>query len=137
MIELNENERAILAKIELDALALNDHIHVELNGKLSSMLMKALAERRATPEHRRNYFVAPFIHGPDLPPAVIAAFLAEVEACGHVTSYDVVPLRSAARNFVGKAGLAGRDAREFFKLTLDCGLGLSTSLSVRQAVSRA
>lgn len=64
-----------------------------------------------------------FIHGPDLPDAVIAAFREKVEDCGQITSGDIMPLAKHARQLTRIHGLNPRDAsEEFYKLALENGL---------------
>lgn len=76
-----------------------------------------------------------FVLGADLPDDVRDAFKAEVEACGMVTSSDVVPLGKKAKALTRRYGLKPHEARdEFFKLALDCGLAPHTAVFIRDAV---
>jgi hypothetical protein len=76
-----------------------------------------------------------FIYGPDLPTAVLDAFQRKVDACGFITSGDIVPLGDFARQQVRSHGLKPASAAdEFFKLALDCGLDISDARSIRDSV---
>lgn len=77
------------------------------------------------------------VYGPDLPGAVVEAFQKEVDACGSITSGDIVPLGDFARKQTRLHGLdSGSAAEEFFKLALDCGLDASSARSIRDAVKK-
>jgi hypothetical protein len=79
-----------------------------------------------------------FLFGPELPADIISAFELKVRECGDVTSSDIVPLGQLARQLARRVGQdLGKSAEEFFKLALDCGLGLSAAQSIRDAVKRA
>jgi len=79
-----------------------------------------------------------FLLGADLPAAVKADFTAKVTDTGHVTSSDVVPLGTFARQQARTHRLdATRAAEEFYKLVLDLGLSTGTATSIRNAVKRA
>lgn len=79
-----------------------------------------------------------FIEGCRLPQAVIDAFRREVSDCGTVTSGDIVPLGRFAQQQVRSHHLDPRQAsEEFYKLSLDCGLGPDDSSSIRNAVRRS
>jgi hypothetical protein len=76
-----------------------------------------------------------FILGCELPDAVVQAFSGAVEDCGPITSGDVAPLAANARALVRRSHLDPRvAAEEFFKLTLDCGLGASGAAAIRTSV---
>jgi hypothetical protein len=78
-----------------------------------------------------------FIYGPNLPGSVIEAFEEKVNACGQVTSGDVIPLAKAARQLARDVGLDRKDAaEEFFKLALELDLGESTGMSIRNQVMK-
>lgn len=78
-----------------------------------------------------------FIYGPHLPEEAMEAFRAEVESCGPVTSGDVVPLTKCARRLTREHRLEAHDAAdEFYKLALECGLGLSYASAVREYVRK-
>ena len=78
-----------------------------------------------------------FIHGSRLPRNAIDAFCREVANCGQVTSGDVIPLGKFAREQARSLGMdRGDTAEEFFKLALDCDIGLDYALHIRQAVKR-
>jgi len=76
-----------------------------------------------------------FVLGPDLPDAISSAFRARFEACGGVTSSDIVPLGREAKALTREYALKPYDAREvFYKLALDCGRSSSVATSIRDAV---
>ena len=76
-----------------------------------------------------------FIVGCALPDAVVQAFEGAVEECGQITSGDVAPLAANARALVRRSNLEPRAAaEEFFKLALDCGLGVSSAAAIRTSV---
>lgn len=56
-IELTETEKALFDQIELDPLALHDHVRAHQNGESVAELMKMLVDREAIPEHRVRWFV--------------------------------------------------------------------------------
>ena len=76
-----------------------------------------------------------FIHGPDLPESVIAAFAARVEECGQVTSSDIVPLAKHAKQLTRSHSLNAHDAsEEFYKLALEHGLDSGYAEIIRKQV---
>jgi hypothetical protein len=76
-----------------------------------------------------------FVCGADLPASAISAFRKEVAGCGTVTSSDVLPLGNFARRETRERGLPPQKAcEEYFKLALDCGMGLSHARAVRDRV---
>lgn len=80
-------------------------------------------------------FLRYFLFGAELPDATKAAFEDKVGNPEWVTSSDIVPIGTFARNLTRNHGLNKRDApEEFFKLCLDVGLPLSTAESVRRSV---
>jgi hypothetical protein len=79
-----------------------------------------------------------FLFGPDLPGSVIKAFRQAVSDSGPVTSGDIIPLGSCARQQARAHKLeASRAAEEFYKLALECGLEVFEARSIRSAVKRA
>ena len=76
-----------------------------------------------------------FIHGADLPARVIDSFSKAVEDCGPITSGDITPLSSAARQLARTHNLNPKvGAEEFYKLCLDLGLSPSNAASIRSSV---
>lgn len=76
-----------------------------------------------------------FIHGADLPPAVLTAFARAVEDCGMVTSGDIAPLSSTARQLTRTHLLNPKAAaEEFYKLGLDLDLSADAAASIRSSV---
>jgi hypothetical protein len=76
-----------------------------------------------------------FIYGAALPDRIANAFKKAVQDCGMVTSGDIAPLSSAARQLASSAGLERKAAaEEFYKLSLDLGLSPSNAASIREAV---
>lgn len=63
-----------------------------------------------------------FLYGPDLPSALQRQFSEAVEACGGVTSGDVLPLGDKARSLARTFGISKGRADEFFKLARECGV---------------
>ena len=79
-----------------------------------------------------------FLYGPDLPQQVIEAFRQKIADIGFVTSSDIIPLGSFARQLTRTNRLdAGDPAEEFFKLALDCGVKLYEARSIRDSVKAA
>ncbi len=172
-IELDEVEKVLLGKIELDAHALKGFDHNQENGKHVVALMERLKKRKAIPTHRLQWFTDPecniggrgssyleifernlhgtndvrlhphflahlryFIYGPDLPEAVMEAFVAAVKECGQVTSSDVLPLAREAKTLARNHQLdKNKAAEEFFKLARECGLSVSTATMIRKDVT--
>lgn len=80
-------------------------------------------------------FLRYFIYGADLPEPVLQAFVEAVEDCGLITSGDIAPLSSTARQLARAHRLVPKVAAdEFFKLCLDLGLDPSDAASVRSSV---
>jgi hypothetical protein len=78
-----------------------------------------------------------FLNGPDLPAAVIAAFLQRVAACYRVTSGDFPGLWAFVRELVRSHRLDRREAaEEFFKLALECGFETGSACSFRDAAMK-
>ncbi len=78
-----------------------------------------------------------FLFGADLPDEVVAAFEEGVGNPEWVTSSDIVPIGKLARDLTRRHGLdKSASADEFFKLSLDMGLGLSTASSVVRAIQQ-
>jgi hypothetical protein len=76
-----------------------------------------------------------FIHGADLPPPVLTAFARAVEDCGMVTSGDIAPLSSTARQLARTHSLDAKIAAdEFYKLCLDLDLSPDVAASIRSSV---
>lgn len=76
-----------------------------------------------------------FIHGADLPPAVLTAYARAVEDCGSITSGDIQPLSATARELVRAHRLDPKPAAdEFFKLCLDLDLDPQDAGSIRSSV---
>lgn len=75
-----------------------------------------------------------FIHGPELPEPLVAAFEDEVRACGNITSGDIETLRNAAKRLARRHGLNRHAAEEFFRLALDCDLDADDARHVSDAV---
>jgi hypothetical protein len=55
-IVLAAAEQILLDQIELDALALRDHVHTKQNGELVCKLMRSLVAREAIPAQRMSWF---------------------------------------------------------------------------------
>ena len=80
-------------------------------------------------------FLRYFIYGSDLPNPVLQAFAQAVEGCGSITSGDIAPLGSTARQLARTHRLVPKAAAdEFFKLCLDLGLAPSDAASIRSSV---
>ena len=78
-----------------------------------------------------------FIHGADLPVAIIGQYTEAVEDCGMVSSSDIPELGAKARNLARNHGLEGSAAAdEFFKLSLDLGLSADQSARIRESVKQ-
>ena len=76
-----------------------------------------------------------FLSGPGLPAQIVEAFRREVEACGMITSGDIIPLSQSARRLATKHNLKGLAVREeFFKLSLECSLDPYDARIIRDAV---
>ncbi len=76
-----------------------------------------------------------FLFGAELPDEVITEFEARVGNPAWVSSSDIVPIGTLARDLTRRHGIEkALAANEFFKLCLDMGLGLSTAQSVLRAV---
>lgn len=76
-----------------------------------------------------------FIHGADLPPAMMDAFEAAVEDCGTITSGDIAPLSSRARQLVRASSLERKfAAEEFYKLCLDLDFSPDNAASIRETL---
>lgn len=76
-----------------------------------------------------------FLHGPDLPAPVIAAFADRIEDCGPVTSGDIQPLSQLARELTRRHRLEPRKAaEEFFRLALEHGLSPGQARPIRDSV---
>ena len=78
-----------------------------------------------------------FLFGANLPDAVVAKFEEKVGNPDWITSSDIVPITKTARDLARQYRLSKWDAaEEFFKLSLDMGLGLSAARMVRNSVMR-
>ena len=78
-----------------------------------------------------------FIYGADLPALVVQAFQRAVEDCGPITSDDIAPLSSKARQLARAHGLNAKEAADqFYKLSLDLGLGPDNAASIRSSVQQ-
>ncbi|WP_096700020.1 hypothetical protein [Magnetospirillum sp. 15-1] len=78
-----------------------------------------------------------FIYGCDLKAAVVNAFSEKIRSCGNFTSGDIEPLRKYARELTRHYGLNPHDAaEEFYKLSIDCGIGPHYARSVYDAVKQ-
>jgi hypothetical protein len=78
-----------------------------------------------------------FIHGADLPAAIIRRYTEAVKDCGMVSSSDIPELGATARNLARTHGLEGSAAAdEFFKLSLDLGLSAGQSARIRESVKQ-
>ena len=78
-----------------------------------------------------------FLFGANLPDAVIATFEDKVGNPDWITSGDIIPIGTCARNLARRHRLDRYHApEEFFKLCLDMGLGLSTARSVMHSVKK-
>jgi len=76
-----------------------------------------------------------FIFGPNLPVQVITSFCARAYSSEYVSGSDVEDLRKEARNLTRRFNLEPRDAaEEFFKLALECGMGVDYARSIRDTV---
>jgi hypothetical protein len=76
-----------------------------------------------------------FLYGPDLPVHVTEAFRQKIGDIGFVTSSDIVPLGTFARQLTRANKLDASDpAEEFFKLALECGLELHEAKAIRNSV---
>jgi hypothetical protein len=76
-----------------------------------------------------------FIFGPDLPIKVIDDFWIQVISTGFVSGSDIDALRKIARIATRHHHLDARVAsEEFFKIALECGVGVSYARSIRDAV---
>lgn len=79
-------------------------------------------------------FLRFFIHGADLPAAVMTAMREQVADPQWFTSSDREPLRKLARQLARAHGLDGSNADEFMYLCADLGLDVDDADSVRRAV---
>ncbi|KQW47197.1 MULTISPECIES: hypothetical protein [unclassified Ensifer] len=78
-----------------------------------------------------------FLFGADLPETIVDAFEQRVGNPEWISSSDVVPLGKHARDLCRKAGLdKATAAEEFFKLSLDLGLGLTFAEGVVSGVKQ-
>ena len=78
-----------------------------------------------------------FLFGPDLSVYIVESFKNQVGNPDWVTSGDIVPIGECARSLTRKHNLNRKDAaEEFFKLSLEIGLGLETAKFVRQSVMK-
>lgn len=78
-----------------------------------------------------------FIHGADLPAAIIRQYTDAVKDCGMVSSSDIPELGAKARNLARAHRLEGSAAAdEFFKLSLDLGLSADQSARIRESVKQ-
>ena len=78
-----------------------------------------------------------FILGPDLPPAVIKEFSERVLSMGFISSGDIDELEKLARAAIRKHQLGAHLAsEEFFKLSLECGAGVTHARLIRDAARR-
>ncbi len=76
-----------------------------------------------------------FLFGTNLSDTIKSRFADAVEACGGITSGDIRPLSSLAKELAKRSGLPPKEASdEFYKLALDCGVGPETATSFRDAV---
>lgn len=109
-----------------------------IGGRGSSRLERFKANMGGDDIRMHPHFLAHlryFIHGPDLPQAVMSAFAKAVEDCGLVTSGDVIPLAKTARTLTRQNRLNSAEAAdEFFKLALECGVSVSRAISIRNSV---
>lgn len=79
-----------------------------------------------------------FIHGPDLPPATIDGFCRIVQEDRGTSGMVLDQLHRYARREIRERGLSQLDAaEEFFKLALECGLGVDRARGVRKAALKA
>jgi hypothetical protein len=77
------------------------------------------------------------IFGPDLPARLMSDFQDEVAACGSITSGDILPLASLARQQVRTHRLdAKRTSEEYFKLALEVGLDAEQARTIRDHVRK-
>lgn len=78
-----------------------------------------------------------FIHGADLPSPILSAFMQAVKNCGSVTSGDIVPLGTTARQLAHSHRLEPKTAAdEFYKLCIDLGLSPNVANSIRASLQR-
>lgn len=80
-------------------------------------------------------FLDYFIHGPNLPPSIVAKFKETMSFSGYLTSGDINDLIPAARAAVRTARLNPHDAaEEFHKLALECGAMPSSAERIRKSI---
>lgn len=78
-----------------------------------------------------------FIHGANLPQQILTSFRDAVKDCGQITSGDIAPLSSRARQLVRSYNLEPRlSADEFYKLCLDLNLSHIDAASIRASVKQ-
>ncbi|MGQ3170530.1 MAG: hypothetical protein ACT6RZ_08905 [Methylophilus sp.] len=78
-----------------------------------------------------------FIHGANLPPKILTSFSDAVKECGQITSGDIAPLSSSARQLVRSYNLEPRlCADEFYKLCLDLNLHHMDAASIRTSIKQ-
>lgn len=77
-----------------------------------------------------------FIHGPNLPAALVEDFRAEVDACGMLTSGDYEPLCKRAKALARSHGLGKASAEKFFQLALEAEISPLFARSFYDAVKQ-
>lgn len=78
-----------------------------------------------------------FIYGADFPSPILSAFMQAVEDCGLVTSGDIAPLGTTARQLARTHRLKPKAAAdEFYKLCIDLGLNPNSASSIRASVQQ-
>ena len=99
----------------------------------------------ANGRHGENIFKDPnffkylryFVLGPDLPETTIGEFQALLKRVGPISSGDVFTMVEFVRLKARESELdRGACAEEFFKLALECGLGVGDGRAMRDAVMR-
>jgi len=82
-------------------------------------------------------YIRYFLHGADLPPTVLSVFAKAVEKCGPISSGDIAPLGSTARQLARIHRLEPKAAAdEFYKLSLDLGISAMYAGSIRSSVQQ-
>ena len=78
-----------------------------------------------------------FIHGPNLPVSVAVALQKRIDDCSPpFNGTDALEVAAYARQLCRSHGLGNRDADEFYKLALDCGLDPDYARTVRDSVKQ-
>jgi len=84
-----------------------------------------------------HQYIRYFVLGPDLPDATMTTFSDAISHCEPVTSRDQIAFCDLAKREVRNRNLERRHAaEEFFKLSLELGLDVYMSRSVRDAVMK-